>query len=83
MCRIASLTGTLTREELESEPLQHMISGSPCSMLLSPFQSKPHRRDMFTDSNSRSKPIGDVINLRGKCTNHLMMEACFSGKKMI
>ncbi|CAK9135059.1 unnamed protein product [Ilex paraguariensis] len=78
-----SLTATSMGEELESEPLQHMISGSPCSMLSSPFQLKPQLRDMFTDSNSRSKPVGDVINLRGKCTNHHMMEACFSGENDI
>lgn len=62
LCQIASLKAALARKEREPEPVQCMLSGSPCGML-SPFQSNTHSGDMFTDPNNRRKPMGDLGNI--------------------
>ncbi|CAK9185817.1 unnamed protein product [Ilex paraguariensis] len=66
--QIASLKAALVRKEVESEPMEPVIAGSPCGMLSSPFQYKPQGGDMFTDPNSHRKPMGDVGNIE-VCNN--------------
>ncbi|KAL8101030.1 kinesin-like protein KIN-14I [Apium graveolens] len=59
--QIASLRAALARKEREPEPVQSMMSGSPCS-LSSPFQSNK-RVDVFSNSNNRRKPMEEVGNI--------------------
>uniref|UniRef100_A0A5B7AR15 Putative kinesin-4 isoform X1 n=1 Tax=Davidia involucrata TaxID=16924 RepID=A0A5B7AR15_DAVIN len=59
--QIASLKAALARKEGLPEPMQHIVSGSPCS--ISPFHHNPQGGDMLADHNSRRKPMGDVGNI--------------------
>ncbi|XP_059659585.1 kinesin-like protein KIN-14I isoform X2 [Cornus florida] len=59
--QIASLRAALTRKEGAMEPMQHAVSGSPCSIVSSP--SYPQGGDMLADHTSHRKPMGDVGNI--------------------
>ncbi|KAA8549121.1 hypothetical protein F0562_000805 [Nyssa sinensis] len=59
--QIASLKAALARKEGATEPIQHIVSGSPCS--ISPFHANTQGGDMLADHNSRRKPMGDVGNI--------------------